>query len=157
MIKYMTTLLVVEDIQRSRNFYEGLLGMKLQHDLGVNVSFEGGLAIHLKDHFQGLMGGPERFPIVFGAHYGELYFETDEIEAFFQRLKQEDVAFVHEIVEQPWGQRVVRFYDPDRHVIEIGEQMEAVFVRMHSQGFTAQQIQQKTGMPLAFIEAVLIN
>jgi len=155
MIKFMGPLLVVEDLQRSRRFYEGLLGMKVQNDFGVNVSFEGNLAIHLKEHFQGLLGGPERFPVVFGAHYGEMYFESDEMEAVLLRLKQAGVEFIHELVEQPWGQRVMRFYDPDRHVIEIGEQMEAVFIRMHQQGLTAQQIQQKTGMPLEFVEAVL--
>jgi len=155
MIKFMGPLLVVEDLQRSRIFYEGLLGMKVQNDFGVNVSFEGNLAIHLKEHFQGLLGGPERFPVVFGAHYGEMYFESDEMEAVLLRLKQAGVEFIHELVEQPWGQRVMRFYDPDRHVIEIGEQMEAVFIRMHQQGLTAQQIQQKTGMPLEFVEAVL--
>lgn len=155
MIKFMGPLLVVEDLQRSRLFYEGLLGMKVQNDFGVNVSFEGNLAIHLKEHFQGLLGGPERFSVVFGAHYGEMYFESDEMEAVLQRLKQAGVEFIHELVEQPWGQRVMRFYDPDRHVIEIGEQMEAVFIRIYQQGLTAQQIQQKTGMPLEFVEAVL--
>jgi len=34
------------------------------------------------------------------------------------------VEFIHEIVEQPWGQKVMRFYDPDYHMIEVGAPIE---------------------------------
>jgi uncharacterized glyoxalase superfamily protein PhnB len=31
------------------------------------------------------------------------------------------VDLIHPIVEQAWGQRVFRFYDPDGHAVEVGE------------------------------------
>jgi catechol 2,3-dioxygenase-like lactoylglutathione lyase family enzyme len=151
MFHFIGPLLAVESIERARYFYEQALGMKVQYDFGVNVSFEGNLAIHLKGHFQDLLGGPERFPVLFGANDGELVFESDEIEAAQERLKQNGVEFIHEMVEQPWGQRVMRFYDPDRHVIEIGERMEAVVRRMRGQGKSLEEIQQMTGMPMEFV------
>ena len=151
MIKFMGPLLVVEDLQRSRRFYEGLLGMKVQNDFGVNVSFEGNLAIHLKEHFQGLLGGPERCPVVFGAHYGEMYFESDEMEAVLLRLKQAGVEFIHELVEQPWGQRVMRFYDPDGHMVEVGEPMDVTVRRLHQGGMTVEEIVGKSGLPQEYI------
>jgi uncharacterized glyoxalase superfamily protein PhnB len=49
-----------------------------------------------------------------------LYFETNQLDAAFARLKNK-VRLVHPIERQSWGQRVFRFYDPDGHVIEIGE------------------------------------
>lgn len=68
----------------------------------------------------------------------ELYFETDEIEGIFNRLKNEGIEFIHDIREQPWGQRVMRLYDPDYHIIEIGESMEAVVLRYHHMDMNAE-------------------
>ncbi len=49
-----------------------------------------------------------------------LYFETSDLEGVFARL-QNQVKLIHPIKQQAWGQKVFRFYDPDHHVIEIGE------------------------------------
>lgn len=155
MNQFMGPLLAVESIERARHFYEQVLGMKVQYDFGVNVSFEGNLAIHLKGHFQDLLGGAEHFPVVFGANDGELVFESDDMEAVQERLKHNGVSFIHEMVEQPWGQRVMRFYDPDRHVIEIGERMDRVVRWMQAQGMSLQEIQAKTGMPMEFVEGAV--
>lgn len=154
MLKYGGVLIAVQDIASSRRFYEGCLGQKVGMDFGVNVGFEGGFAIHQKDHFQELLGG-EGFAAVTKAHTGELYFETDEIETFEQRLKGEGMEFVHPIREQPWAQRVMRVYDPDGHVVEIGETMEACVQRLFAQGGTVESICQRTGMPRPFVEGVI--
>ena len=34
------------------------------------------------------------------------------------------IEYVNEDMKHDWGQRVVRIYDPDKHMIEIGEPME---------------------------------
>lgn len=154
MLKYQGVLIAVQDITTARRFYEQYLGQKVGLDLGVNVGFEGGFAIHQKDHFQGLLGG-ERFAAVTKSHDGELYFETDEIENVEQRLQAAGVEFVHPIREQPWAQRVLRCYDPDGHVVEIGETMEIVVRRLHQQGGSVQAICERTGMPREFVERAL--
>jgi hypothetical protein len=96
-----------------------------------------------------------QYPVTWKAHWGELYFETDELEPIYQRLKEAEVEFIHPVGEQPWGQRVMRFYDPDGHIIEIGETMEAVVWRLHEQGLSVEEIHEKSGMPPAFIEGVI--
>jgi catechol 2,3-dioxygenase-like lactoylglutathione lyase family enzyme len=51
-----------------------------------------------------------------------LYFETDDIEAFLEKLNTyENIRYVHKIKKHSWGQRAVRIYDPDGHIIEVGE------------------------------------
>jgi uncharacterized glyoxalase superfamily protein PhnB len=59
-----------------------------------------------------------------GGPYGRrnlvLYFEDDDIEAAFGRVVGR-VDLIHAIQVQAWGQRVFRFYDPDGHIVEIGE------------------------------------
>jgi catechol 2,3-dioxygenase-like lactoylglutathione lyase family enzyme len=154
MLKFNTPLIVVNDMARSRRFYEQLLGQKVKFDFGPNVPFEG-FSIHLKSHFQSLLGDVAQFPVTQKAHWGELYFETDELEPIFQRLNEADVEFIHPICEQPWGQRVTRFYDPDGHIIEIGETMEAVVWRFYEQGHSIDNISEKSSMPREFIEGVI--
>jgi catechol 2,3-dioxygenase-like lactoylglutathione lyase family enzyme len=120
MLKFVGPLIVVEDIARSRQFYERLLNQKVKYDFGVDVAFEGDFTIHLKSHYQCLLGGAARYPVTQKVHNGELYFETDEIESVCQRLQAAGVEFIDTIQEQPWGQRAMRLYDPDGHIIEVG-------------------------------------
>lgn len=155
MLKFICPLIVVEEIAPSRKFYEGLLGQKVKFDFGQNVTFEGDFAIHLKSHFQQLLGAETQYPVLKKPHNGELYFETDEIELIDQQLHSAGVEFIHEVREQPWGQRVLRVYDPDGHIVEIGETMEAVVLRFHQQGMTLEQISEKSSMPIEFVESVI--
>jgi len=158
MLKFGCPLVVVDDMARSRHFYEQLLGQKVKFDFGEDVSFEGNFTIHLKSHFQALLGGAAQYPVTQKAHNGELYFEAleaDEVESIYQRLKRAEVEFIHGIREEPWGQRVMRLYDPDGHVVEIGEAMEAAIGRFYRQGLPAERICEKTGMPREFVEQAI--
>ena len=148
MLKYIGPIIVVDDMAPARYFYEHLLGQKVKYDFGVNVAFEGDFAIHLRSHFQSLLGDVTQYPVAKKAHNGDWCFETDDIETLYQRLAQAAVEFIHVIQEQPWGQRVMRLYDPDGHIVEIGETMEAVVVRFHKLGWSIERIREKTGMPV---------
>ena len=145
---------MVENIERSREFYEKTLKQKVKYNFGVNISFEGGFAIHLKEHFEGVAKVKATLN---GSNNFELYFETENIDEILYELKEIKVEFLHELEEQPWGQRVIRFYDPDRHIVEIGEAMEGVVLRLHKQGQSLDEIVAKTAMPKKFVETTLIN
>ena len=155
MLKFVSPLIVVEDMARSRQFYEQLLEQKVKFDFGVDVAFEGDFTIHLKSHFQSLLGDATRYPVTLKAHNGELYFDTDEIESTYQRLQAAGVEFIEAIQEQPWGQRAMRLYDPDGHIIEIGEPMETAMQRFYGQGWSIDRIAKKTGMPHEFIQGAI--
>jgi len=150
-MKFICPLIVVRDIEVSRAFYEKVLDQKVGLDLGENVSFEGGFAIDLRSHFSDLIGVDE-IDIVQGSKNAELYFEEDDLDAFLERLKEMDsVEYVHELIEQPWGQRAIRLYDPDRHIVEVGEPMESVVKRFLGRGFSVEETAQRTSMPEEFI------
>lgn len=157
MLKFVAPLIVVEDITVSRIFYEQILGQTVKFDFGEDVQFEGDFSIHLRTHYQSLLGGEDAYPVTRKAHWGELFFETDELEAVQQRLSAANVEFVHPVREEPWGQRVIRLYDPDGHIIEIGESLEAVARRFHRDGQTAEWIMEKTGMPRDFVEKAIFE
>lgn len=139
-IVFQSSVIFVKDIKTSRRFYEDLMGQKIAFDFGENVSFAGGFAIHEADHISQIMfGRPARDVEHLGCENFELYFETDDLDAVLQRLSDAGVQFVHSVREQPWGQRVFRCYDPDVHIVEIGEPMQAVIRRFLAQGMSEEE------------------
>ncbi len=152
MLKFIAPLILVEDINRSRAFYEQILGQMVKFDFGEDVQFEGDFSIHQREHFQSLLGDEPAYPVTRKANWGEFYFETDEIEAVEQRLREAGVEFIHPVREQPWGERVLRVYDPDGHILEIGESLESAARRFHRDSQTIEWIMEKIGMPRDFVE-----
>ena len=126
-MKFICSLIVVEDVLKSRTLYEKILNQKVTADFGENVAFEGGFAIHQKSHYKKLINEK---PIQTKSNSFELYFEHDEVIDIQNILKREGFEFVHEVREQPWRQMVLRFYDYDNNIIEIGETMEHVAYRL---------------------------
>jgi catechol 2,3-dioxygenase-like lactoylglutathione lyase family enzyme len=155
-IKFQSTVLFVRDIAESRRFYESLLGQKIQADFGLNVGFEGGLALWQFDHaYSNVFGRPPETTDKLGRDNLEVYFETDDIQGVWNALAAASVPAVHEPREQPWGQSVFRVYDPDGHVVEIGEPMAFVVQRFASQGLTVDEIAQRTFMPCEIVERIV--
>ena len=154
MPKYVAALIVVEDMARARRFYEGLLGQAVEYDFGENVSFVGGFSLHLRSHYEGLLGGG-RQAVSGRLHDFELYFEAVELADLEARLIAAGVDFVHGLTAQPWQQRVLRVYDPDGHIVEVGEPMDAVVWRLLGAGLEPEEVSRRCLMPLAFIEGVV--
>jgi catechol 2,3-dioxygenase-like lactoylglutathione lyase family enzyme len=147
-MKYICSLITVSDIKRSRNFYENILNQKVKYNFGENVTFHGDFAIHLQSHFKVLIDNKE---IQTGGNNFELYFEYDNVEDIVKTLKDNNIVFVHDIREQPWRQKVVRFYDPDKNIIEIGESLEYLVFRLKNEGLSIEQISKTTNMPIEFV------
>ena len=137
-MQYSGVVLSVEDIGVSRSFYEELFGLKLEHDYGINLSFTCGLS--LQQNFAWLIGtAPE--VVQKKTHNVEICFEEEGFDAFLERLSQfSDIDYLGKVREHGWGQRVVRFYDPDGHLIEVGESMQRVIRRFLDKGMTLQEV-----------------
>jgi catechol 2,3-dioxygenase-like lactoylglutathione lyase family enzyme len=119
---FVNPIIFVNDINVSKAFYSDVIGLAVEADHGTIVIFEGHFAIHDAAALIRTVWGDgalvERKP--FGRNNLLLYFEEDDIDACFARLSGR-VELIHPIIKQAWGQRVFRFYDPDRHAVEIGE------------------------------------
>jgi len=153
-MKFLCPLVVVKDIAASVRFYQELFGLEIEYDFGENVSFAGGPALQSLSSFAQMTGVSEE-TIFCRPHNMELYFEEEEFDAFVSRLKaMPDIRYVHDVVEHPWGQRVVRIYDPNLHMIEVGESMEVVIRRCLAGGMSAEETAAKTQHPLAMVETV---
>lgn len=153
-IKFTSSVIFVSDIDVSRRFYEEQLGQTVLVDHGVNIGFDGGFAIWQSAYANQVIFGESQGETL-GHKNFELYFETDDLDALCQRVEQAGIPMVHPLHEQPWGQRVIRLYDPDRHIIEIGEPMPVVILRFLAQGLTADEIAQRTFMPVGLVRQLI--
>jgi len=152
---FHSVVLLVEDIERSKRFYSVVLGQKVVMDFGRNVGYEGGLAIWERDYALNLIFQGKTEGVKVGGNNAEIYFESGDVDALYKRLTAEGVKVIHSIVEQPWGQRVFRVYDPDNHILEFAESMASVVLRLDKKGLGLEEIAKKSLMPIEFIKMVL--
>ena len=154
-MKYSATLLVVEDIDRSRKFYCDVLGLHVTADFGANITLTGGISLQTKKSWMKFIQKPEK-EIRFWGNDAEIYFEEDDLTAFVEKLRSfEEIALIHNIVEHDWGQRAIRFYDPDGHVIEVSESMKFVCRRFLQQGLSIEETAKQSQMPVRFVKSCL--
>lgn len=154
-MRFVCPLFVVKDIQISRAFYQEVLQQKIKFDFGENIVFEGDFALQEANHFAAMVQIPVQ-RIKTESHNAELYFEQDDMETFTEHLKTfDDIVHLHPLVEHSWGQRVLRFYDPDSHIVEVGESMETVIRRLASMGLSIDEVAAKTQHPYDFVKNCL--
>jgi len=152
-MKYLGTVLSVSDIQAARKFYEDLFGLEVDQDFGINISFVGGLA--LQQEFDWIVGVPKE-KILKDSNNMEIYFEGEDFDGFIEILKgYSEIKYVHEAKEAPWGQRSVRFYDLDGHIIEVGESMPMVVKRFMDSGLTMEEIAERFGSSVEDLEKLI--
>lgn len=120
-MKLKNTLIVVKDMERSKQFYEELFGLRMVIDNDGNMVLSEGLALQDEKIWREFLGRD----ITQKSNSCELYFEEQDIEAFIEKLERlyPSVEYVNRLMTHSWGQRVIRFYDPDGNLIEVGTPM----------------------------------
>ena len=148
-MKYQGCLLAVKDMGVSKNFYEKVLQQNVLMDIGVHVTFEG---FSLQQGYAELVGVPTD-SVRQQSHNFQVYFEVEDLDAVFAELKHTSgLCWVHEIKEYPWGQRDIRVYDPDKHIVEIAEDMGVVIKRFFSQGMSIEEVSERTMFPIEYVK-----
>ena len=90
------------------------------------------------------------------SHNMELCFETKDFDEFLKKLNSRpDIRRLGDVVEHGWGQRVVRLYDPDGHLIEAGEDMEMVVRRFLASGMTMEEVTARMDVSIEDLEKLL--
>lgn len=86
----------------------------------------------------------------------EIVFEEQDFDGFLNKLKAySNIEYLGEVIEHSWGQRVIRFYDPDGHVIEVGEDMKMVIQRFLNAGMTMEEVSVKMDASVEDLEKLL--
>ena len=178
-MKFKNTLIAVTDMDKSVAFYKNVLGLRVIADFGANKTLTGGLCLQTLDTWSGFIGTSD---ISFGANNAELYFEENDMDSFLMKLKfysgeicyvnefmehewgqrvvriydpDKHIQYVHPVKEHAWGQRVVRFYDPDKHIIEVGENLKTVCLRFIASGMTPEETAKRMDVPIKFVNACI--
>ena len=117
-MKLKNVLIAVNNIERSRKFYRDLFGLELILDNDGNMILSEGLVLQDAGIWKNFFGRE----IVPRNNACELYFEEKDLEGFIEKLEAyyPDVQYVNRLMTHSWGQKVVRFYDPDGNLIEVG-------------------------------------
>ena len=140
-MKYTCVVISVANINAARRFYQDLFGLEVYQDYGKNIAFTCGLA--LQQDFDWLVNLPKE-KIIKKSNNAEIVFEEQDFDGFLNKLKAySNIEYLGEVIEHSWGQRVIRFYDPDGHVIEVGEDMKMVIQRFLNAGMTMEEVSVK--------------
>lgn len=117
-MKLKNILLVVNDIEQSVKFYKELFGLNVILDQDGNVIMSEGLVLQDAKIWKNFI----EKDIIPKNNMTELYFEESDIEGFAKKLEESgfEIEYVNELMEHGWGQKVIRFYDPDGNLIEVG-------------------------------------
>jgi catechol 2,3-dioxygenase-like lactoylglutathione lyase family enzyme len=151
----MGVLICVKDIEVSKRFYKEILDLDVISDLGANATLTGGISLQTLNTWKEFIQKNEN-DITFGNHDGELYFETKDLDSFCKLLNtRNDIQYVHPLYEHPWGQRGIRFYDPDRHIIEVSEDMSIVVKRFLDSGLSTTETAVRMGIPEVYLKQYL--
>ncbi|GAB6119006.1 VOC family protein [Dysgonomonas termitidis] len=157
-LKKCTPVLFVKNAKSSRYFYEKVLGLTVTADFGEqNIIFKEGFAlwqISEENIISKTLGDDNIYDVNTISRF-ELCFETECLEQIYHRLKQSEAEFLHEINTEIWGQRTVRFYDYDRHLIEVGEAMHVFFHRIYEEeGQNLEATAKRTYTPVEILKKI---
>lgn len=157
-INFSMPVIFVEDIKVSREFYQNIFSLEVGEDFGENVVFKKAFSIWQKTCANKIIFDKniinERKEI---NNNIELYFETIDIESIWEKISSSNVEIIHSVKEAAWGQRVFRFYDPDKFIIEVAEPMSEVIKRLSNLGFSEEYISTKTQISLDLVKKILLG
>lgn len=116
-MKLKNVLIVVENIEEAKKFYHDLFGLETVLDNEENMILTERLVLQEKKIWEEFLGKgtvPE-------SNSCELYFEEKIIEEFVEKLERlyPSIQYVNRLMTLDWGQKMVRFYDPDGNLIEV--------------------------------------
>ena len=66
-----------------------------------------------------------------------------------------EIKYIHRLKEYNWGQKAIRIYDPNGHMIEVGESMEYVARRCLESGMSAEETAWKTQLGIGYVEQLI--
>jgi catechol 2,3-dioxygenase-like lactoylglutathione lyase family enzyme len=148
----------VRDLDRSRRFYEDVLGLKVARVMArdgrpIAVAYTAGLSIwDAGDAFLTIFGWSEPGARQADQPVWENAFEVQDVDAMFERAVAAQSRFAHPLRELHWGQRTFRVYDPDGNIVDVGETHAAAVRHMVAGGMSYERVAEKISLPLETVE-----
>lgn len=118
-MKLKNIVIVVKDIERSKQFYKELFGLDVILDQEGNVILTEGIVLQEAKVWDQAIGQD----VVWKNHASELYFEETDLDLFLEKFQQyeQKIQYVYLPEKGESKKRAVRLYDLDGNMIEVGE------------------------------------
>ena len=152
-MKLKNTIIVVKDLSTSKKFYRQILGLKVLLTFNGCVTLSSGIVLQSYELWKDMIHR-EDDDICLPNHACALSFEVEDLDEFIVKLDHDNIPLVHPIKEQAWGQRVVRFYDPDGHIIEVCETLKKVVKRFLNKGLSYEEVSKLMGLPIDYVKKI---
>jgi catechol 2,3-dioxygenase-like lactoylglutathione lyase family enzyme len=147
-IRFHSPVLLTADVKRLAAFYVRTLEQDIEHDFGACVVLRSGLSLWQASNDLTVAARLGYTCHDDGNKNLELCFETETFVEDVRRVKESGARLLHDVIEEPWGQQVLRFFDPDDNLVELGESLATFIRRHHKSGLSARAVSEKTGVPL---------
>lgn len=121
-MKLKNILITVTDVKRSILFYKELFGLDIIVDNGGNVILTEGLVLQDRVLWEQATG----IKAISNNNASLLYFEERDMDDFAKKLNQYEetnntpIVYLSQLMQTVSGRKVLRFYDPDGNLIEVG-------------------------------------
>jgi catechol 2,3-dioxygenase-like lactoylglutathione lyase family enzyme len=153
-IKFHSTVIMTEEFEQMKSFYQNILQQEIEFDFGNCIGFKNGLSLwKLKEEYPIAKKLGRTFDKS-GNKNLEICFETDDFELVVENLKKHKLNYLHEVTEELWGQQTVRFYDPEKNLVEIGETIPCFVKRFKRQGMGIEEVSKRTSVPIELVEQI---
>jgi catechol 2,3-dioxygenase-like lactoylglutathione lyase family enzyme len=125
-----TCFVLVHDPDLALGFYRDTLGLELRNDVAredfrwitVGAASQPGVAIVLTNYLNGSPADVDALAalIAKGALNG-VHFQTDDLDAAFEKVRTAEAEIVQEPTDQPWGTRDFAVRDPSGNLVRIDQ------------------------------------
>lgn len=153
-MKFKNSVLIVEDMKQSIDFYKNILGLVVLKDLRGYCILSSGIILQSKETWKDMIRKKDDEIITYNHAFVQCY-ETEDIDLFMEILNDNNIPLIHPLKEWNYGQRIVRFYDPDGHVIEVGESLKKVVRRNLNRGLSLEEIAKSIGLSVDYIKETI--
>ena len=124
----VATVLFVRDLARCTTFYRDTLGLQVKNSDANSVAFlmeDRYLLLLEVSAAADLISSEANALKIEGGPRVLLAAGVEDVDAAYEELKAKGVTFLRPPTNQPWGLRTTHFADPEGHLWEINQSIEA--------------------------------
>ncbi len=155
-IKFSSSVLMVKDLDVMKKFYQDVLGQEVEVDFGGCIGFKCGIALWELNESMPIVAKLGRTFSEAGNQNLEICFETENFDEVLKGIAKHNPRYLHREEEEPWGQRTIRFYDPEGNLMEVGESVPCFVKRFYASGMSLEEVSERTSVPIEFVRNICL-
>jgi hypothetical protein len=82
----------------------------------------------------------------------ELCFKTNDYDNDFKTILNLNSKLLLDQGIESWGQKTIRFFDPEDNIIELGETIPCFVKRLYDERLSVEEVAEKTGVAISLVK-----